>query len=70
MRIYEVRPRGDKRGVDVISDALPFGRLWYVEPEAVVDGLCYARFTAVHMTLRLGLFGGSGDVIVTYEQAG
>ena len=29
MRIYEVRPRRDGRGVDVISDALPFGRLWY-----------------------------------------
>jgi len=22
----------DKRGVDLISDALPFGRLWYGEP--------------------------------------
>jgi len=25
----EVRPRKDHRGVDLISDALPFGRLWY-----------------------------------------
>jgi hypothetical protein len=25
--VYEVRPRKDKRGVDLISDALPFGRL-------------------------------------------
>ena len=24
--VYEVRPRKDKRGVDLISDALPFGR--------------------------------------------
>jgi hypothetical protein len=31
MHVYEVRPRKDKRGVDLISDALPFGRLWYVE---------------------------------------
>jgi len=30
--VYEVRPRKDKRGVDLISDALPFGRLWYGEP--------------------------------------
>ena len=29
MHIYEVRPRKDKRGVDLISDVLPFGRLWY-----------------------------------------
>ena len=25
MRLYEVRPRKDKRGVDLISNALPFG---------------------------------------------
>jgi hypothetical protein len=29
MRLYEVRPRKDKRGVDLISDALSFGRLWF-----------------------------------------
>jgi hypothetical protein len=29
MHTYEVRPRSDKRGFDLISDALPFGRLWY-----------------------------------------
>jgi hypothetical protein len=26
--VYEVRPRKEKRGFDLISDALPFGRLW------------------------------------------
>jgi hypothetical protein len=29
MHVYEVRPRKDHRGVDLISDVLPFGRLWY-----------------------------------------
>ena len=29
VHVYEVRPRKDKRGVDLISDVLPFGRLWY-----------------------------------------
>ena len=29
---YEVRPRKDHHGVDLISDALPFGRLRYGEP--------------------------------------
>jgi len=27
MHSYEVRPRKDHRGADLISDALPFGRL-------------------------------------------
>jgi hypothetical protein len=34
-------PRKDKRGVDLISDALPFGRLWYLE---VSHAIGYAKF--------------------------
>jgi hypothetical protein len=30
MHVYEVRPRKDHRGVDLISDVLPFGGLLYV----------------------------------------
>ena len=30
--LYEVRPRKDHRGVNLISHALLFGRLWYAEP--------------------------------------
>jgi hypothetical protein len=35
MHIYEIRPRKDHRGADLISDALPFGRLWYDGRDAV-----------------------------------
>jgi hypothetical protein len=42
---YEVRPRKDHRGVDLISDALPFGRLWYGEPDAVGNAIGYAKFS-------------------------
>jgi len=42
--VYEVRLRKDKRGVDLISDALPFGRLWYGEPNAVSNAIGYAKF--------------------------
>jgi len=41
--LYEVHPRKDKRGVDLISDALPFGQLWYGEPNAVSNALGYAK---------------------------
>jgi len=41
MHVYEVRPRKDKRGVDLISEALPFGRLWYTKPD---DAIGYAKF--------------------------
>jgi hypothetical protein len=42
--IYEVRPRSDKRGVDLISDVLPFGHLWHGEPNAVSNAIGYAEF--------------------------
>jgi hypothetical protein len=29
IHVYEIRPRKDKRGVDLISDVLPFGGLWF-----------------------------------------
>ena len=39
MHSYEVHPRKDRRGVDLVSDALPFGRLWYGEPNAVPNAI-------------------------------
>jgi hypothetical protein len=41
MHRYEVRPRKGYRGFDLISDALPFGRLWYQQADAAVG---YAKF--------------------------
>ena len=43
---YQVRPRKDKRGVTLISDALPFGRLWYGEPNAINNAIGYAILQA------------------------
>ena len=41
---YEVRLRREHRGVNLISDALPFGRLRYGEPNAVSNAVDYAKF--------------------------
>jgi hypothetical protein len=38
---------GDHRGVDLVSDALPFGRLWYGEPNASATQLATRNFTVV-----------------------
>ena len=48
MHVYEVRPRKDKRGVDLISDVLPFGRLWYDTPDNAIGT---QRTAVVHMML-------------------
>ena len=43
MHAYEVRPRKDKRGVDLISDLLPFSRLWYDWPNAISNAIEHAK---------------------------
>jgi hypothetical protein len=44
VHVYQVRPRRDHCGVNLISDALPFARLWYGEPNAVSSAIGYAKF--------------------------
>jgi hypothetical protein len=53
--LYEIRPRRDHRGVDLISDALPFGALWYGEPNAISNAIEYAKFysRSHHATIRV-----------------
>jgi hypothetical protein len=36
--------RSDRRGVDLIGDALPFGRLGYAGPNAAANAIDYAKF--------------------------
>jgi hypothetical protein len=67
MHVYEVRPRKDRRGVDLISDVLPFGRLWYVE---VSDAIDYAKFCSRSYDAVIRVCDEAGNVIETHEQAG
>ena len=49
MHVYEVRRRKDHRGVDLIIDVLPFGRLWYTKPD---DAIGYAmHYSRSHDTV-------------------
>ena len=68
--LYEVRPREDHRGVDLISDALPFGRLWYGEPDAVSNAIGYAKFFSRSHPAVIRVYDETGNVIETHEQAG
>jgi len=42
--VYEVRPRKDHHGFDLISDAPLFGRMWYGEPNAISNAVEYTKF--------------------------
>jgi hypothetical protein len=67
---YEVRPRMDHRGFDLISDALPFGKLWYAEPNAISNAVGYAKFYSRSHDARIRVFDESGTVIETHEHKG
>jgi len=56
-------PRKDKRGVDLISDALPFGRLWYGEPDAVSNAIGYAKFYSPSHDAVIRVYDEAGNVI-------
>jgi hypothetical protein len=68
--VYEIRPRKDRRGADLISDALPFGRLCYGEPDAVNNAIGYAKFFSRSHDPVIRVYDKAGNVIETHEQAG
>jgi hypothetical protein len=68
--VYEVRPRKDRRGVDLVSDALPFGRLWYGEPSAISNAVDYAKFFSRSHDAVIRVYDEAGSVIETHEYAG
>jgi len=67
MHQYEVRPRKDKRGVDLISDALFFGRLWYDTPDNAIG---YAMHSSRSHDAVIRVYDDAGNVIETHEHTG
>jgi len=69
MQAYEVRPRKDKRGFDVISDVLPFGWLWYGGTKAVGNAIGYAKHRSRSHDAVIRVYNEAGNVIETHEHA-
>ena len=67
MHCYKVRPRKDSRGVDLILDVLPFGRLWYNTPDKAID---YAMHSSRSHGAVIRVYDDAGNVIETHEHAG
>ena len=67
IRVYQVRPRKDRRGFDLISDALPFGRLWYGELNAITSAIGYAVFFSRSNDAVIRVYDEAGNVIETHE---
>jgi hypothetical protein len=57
----------DRRGVDLISDALLFGRLWYAEPNAGANAIDYAKFRSRSPDAVIRVYDEAGNLIETHE---
>jgi len=57
-------------GGDAISDALPFGRLWYGDPNAIRNAIGYAEHYSRSHDAVIRVYDESGNVFETHEHAG
>jgi hypothetical protein len=68
--VYEIRPRGDKHGVDLVSDSLPYSPMWYRGPKAITDAIDHAKFFSRSHDAVVRIYDAVGNVIETQEHAG
>jgi hypothetical protein len=60
----------DRPGVALISDVLPFGRLWYDGPNAVSNAIAYAMHYSRSHDAMIRVYDAAVNVIATHEHAG
>jgi hypothetical protein len=68
--LYEVRPRADKHGVDLISDVLQFSPLWFAGPNATRNAIGYAKSHSLSHDAVIRVYDESGTVVETHEHPG
>jgi hypothetical protein len=70
--VYEIRPRRDRDGFDLISDRLRFGPIWYTGPDAVRYAVAYAKYHSLSRSHRaiIRVFNDAGNVIETHDHKG
>jgi hypothetical protein len=67
MHVYEVRPRKDHRGVDLISNALPFGQQWY---DTLENAIGYATHSSRSHHAVIRVYDDAGNAVETRQHAG
>jgi hypothetical protein len=67
--IYEVRPREDGDGYNLINDRFRYGPIWYAGPDAVRNAVAYARYRSRSRSHRaiIRVLDASGEVIETHK---
>jgi hypothetical protein len=63
---YDVHPRKHHRGIHLISDALPFGRLWYIGPNAIENAIGYAKFNSRSHDAVIRVYDDAGPFLSSF----
>src|SRR6478609_11069806 len=66
--VYEIRPREERDGFDLIGDRLQDGPIWYAGPDAVRRAVAYAKYRSRSRRAIIRVFNESGNVTETHEQ--
>jgi hypothetical protein len=68
--VYEIRPRKDWHGFDLVGHRVPLGQLRFEGPDAILDAVNYARFYSRSYPGIIRVFDESGTVVWTADSAG
>jgi hypothetical protein len=66
--VYEIRPRKERDGFDLIGDRLQDGPIWYAGPDAVRRAIAFAKYCSRSRWAIIRVFNESGNVTETHEQ--
>ena len=67
--VYEVRPRKDREGIDLISELFRYGPIWYAGPDAVRYAIAYAKYRSHSRSQRaiIRVLDDSGGLVETHD---
>ena len=63
--LYEVRPRKDREGFDLINQLFRYGPIWYAGPDAIRNAIAYAKYRSHFRSQRaiIRVLDDSGAVV-------
>jgi hypothetical protein len=66
---YDVRPRKDRDGFDLISKRFRYGPIWYAGPDAIRNAIAYAKYCSHSRSQRavIRVLDDSGVVVQTHK---
>jgi hypothetical protein len=67
--LYELRPRKDRDGFDLVSELFRYGPIWYAGPDAVRHAIAYAKYRSHFRSQRaiIRVLDHAGVVVQLHE---